>query len=183
MDAIDLIRRIHQHRAWVNRNLMQSAATLTMDQLQAPFPIGQGSLWKSLLHMYAAEYVWLETLLGDPSPLTPGDLPRMLPGNQQGEGAIGSFAQLHERWIALESRWSDYLATLAVDRLNDQVDKFVSLTGAKFTTRRSDILLHVCTHAHYTSAQVVNMLRHSGVTTLPDTMLIMLARQEMAAAT
>ena len=38
-----------------------------------------------------------------------------------------------------------------------------------------DVLLHVCTHAHYTSAQVVNMLRQVGLDPLPDVMLISLA--------
>jgi uncharacterized damage-inducible protein DinB len=37
--------------------------------------------------------------------------------------------------------------------------------------------MHVCTHAHYTAAQVVNMLRQIGVE-LPETMLITLARKE-----
>jgi hypothetical protein len=40
------------------------------------------------------------------------------------------------------------------------------------------VLLHVCTHALYTGAQVVNMLRESGVEKLPETMLISLARHE-----
>ena len=26
----------------------------------SPFQMGQGSIWKSLLHLYAAEYAWLE---------------------------------------------------------------------------------------------------------------------------
>jgi hypothetical protein len=42
------------------------------------------------------------------------------------------------------------------------------------------VLLHVCTHAHYTVAQGINMLRRLGVPTdrLPDPMLITLSRQE-----
>jgi uncharacterized damage-inducible protein DinB len=53
-----------------------------------------------------------------------------------------------------------------------------SSSGQRFGTRRSDVLLHVCTHAHYTAAQVANMLRHVGVEKLPETMLISLARHE-----
>jgi hypothetical protein len=52
--------------------------------------------------------------------------------------------------------------------------------GKRLATRRADVPLHVCTHAHYTAAQVVNMLRQTGVPKLPETMLISLARQEMA---
>ena len=40
------------------------------------------------------------------------------------------------------------------------------------------MLLHVCTHAQYTTAQLVNMLRQLGVDRLPDVMLISMARQE-----
>src|SRR5690242_6547717 len=85
MNAVELLQRLHQHRAWVNGNLLTAAANLTNEQLRSEFQIGQGSLWKSLLHLYAAEYVWLETLLGNEAFLVPGDLPGKLPGNQQGE--------------------------------------------------------------------------------------------------
>ena len=40
------------------------------------------------------------------------------------------------------------------------------------------MLLHLCTHAQYTVAQAVNMLRQAGAEALPDVMLISLARQE-----
>lgn len=39
-------------------------------------------------------------------------------------------------------------------------------------------MLHMCSHAHYTAAQVVNMLRQVGVEKLPETMVISLVRQE-----
>jgi uncharacterized damage-inducible protein DinB len=57
MNAINLIQRLHQHRAWVNENLLAAATALSDDQLRQEFQIGQGSIWKSLLHLYAAEFV------------------------------------------------------------------------------------------------------------------------------
>src|SRR5437763_403052 len=90
MNTIDLVQRLNQHRAWVNANLLAAADQLTEEQLRAPFQIGQGSIWKSVLHLYAAEYVWLEALLGNEEAVAPGDLPGKLPGNQQGEGAMPS---------------------------------------------------------------------------------------------
>lgn len=172
MNAIDLVRRLHQHRAWVNGNLLSAAATLSDEQLRASFPIGQGSIWKSLTHLHAAEYVWLEALFGNEAAVLPGDLPGKLPGNQQGEGSIAGLDELRRKWSAQEQRWSDYLATLQPEDL----DQLVYRKG--IGTRRGDVLLHVCTHAHYTTAQVVNMLRQLGAAKLPDVMLIALARQE-----
>ena len=180
MNTTELLNRLHQHRTWVNGNLLNAAAGLTDGQLQSPFQIGQGSIWKSLVHLYAAEFVWLEALLGNDDPLVQGDLPGKLPGNQQGEGGITGLDDLRQKWTALDQRWLTYLASLTPESLDELVYKKSTSygLGKRFGTRRVDVLLHVCTHAHYTAAQVVNMLRQAGVDKLPETMLISLARQE-----
>lgn len=181
MTAADVIRRLHQHRNWVNAQLMASAATLSSEQLHRRFEIGQGSIWKTLVHLYAAEWVWLETLLGDEFPTLPGDIPGKLPGNQEATGAIASFAELQEKWKALDARWSDYLQVLTDRTLDETVYKISTSSGAgkRYPTRRADVLIHLCTHAQYTTAQLVNMLRQTGAKTFPETMLITLARQEV----
>lgn len=181
MDAVDVIRRLHQHRAWVNDNLLDAAAQLSGEQLRVTYPIGQGSIWKSLVHLYAAEYVWLESLLGDEQPVAPGDLPGKIPGNQQGAKPIASLDDLRQQWTTLTQRWVDYLNSdsLNASALEDPVPKVVSATGVRFVTRRSDILLHVCTHSQYTTAQIMNMFRQAGLTPLPEVMLIALARQDI----
>ncbi len=182
MNAVELIRRLHQHRVWVNERLLSIAETLSDKALRKSLPIGQGSVWKSLLHLYAAEFVWLETLLGNESPVADGDLPGQLPGNQAGHGACQSLAELHVRWARLQGRWDSYLQGLSEKELEGVVYKVSTSSGAgrRFGSRRADILLHVCTHAQYTTAQVVNMFRQLGIVSLPDVMLITLARQELA---
>ena len=184
MDAVALIRRLHQHRAWVNANLIAAAETLSDENLRRMFPIGQGSIWKSLLHLFAAEYVWLATLHGDESPVAPGDLPNRLPGNQLGEKPIPDLPQLKKLWMELEGRWTQSLEELTSEQLDEQAPKWVSQSGkrTRISTSRSDIHLHVCTHAHYTTAQVVNMLKQTGAASLPEVMMITLARSEAAAA-
>jgi uncharacterized damage-inducible protein DinB len=177
MNAVEILQRLHQHRAWVNGNLLTAAAALSDEQLRSAFQIGQGSVWKSLVHLYGAEYVWLEALCGNEEFLLPGDLPGKLPGNQQGEERITGLDDLRQKWSALEQRWNGYLASLTPVSLEEIVYRKSSFLG-KFAIRRSDALLHVCTHAHYTAAQVVNMLRQAGVEKLPETMLVSLARHE-----
>ena len=151
MNAVELLQRLHQHRAWVNGNLLTAAAALSDEQLRSAFQIGQGSVWKSLLHLYAAENVWLEALLGNEAFLVPGDLPGKIPGNQQGEGGITGLDDLRQKWSALDRRWVGYLAALTPAALEEVVYRRSSL-GQQFGTRRGDVLLHVCTHAHYTAA-------------------------------
>ena len=98
MDSIDLIRRLHEHRAWGNRRLLDAAASLDDERLYRSFSIGRGSIWKSLLHLYAIEWVWFEVLHGDPCPTLPGDLPEELPGNQEAPGGMQTLAELRNRW-------------------------------------------------------------------------------------
>ena len=180
MGSIDLLRNLLQHRQWANRQLLEAAEQLSEPQLFQQFPIGQGSIWKSLTHLYAAEYVWLEALLGNENPLTPGDANGKLPGNQEGEAAMQTLSDLQRRWSELDRRWEAYFAELDADSLTQIVYKTNSLTGRRSGTRRCDILLHVCTHAQYTSAQVINMMRHAGLVKLPDPMLISWAREGVA---
>jgi uncharacterized damage-inducible protein DinB len=178
MNAIELLKRLHQHRAWVNGSLLNSAANLSHEQLRKEFQIGQGSIWNSLLHLYAAEHLWLETLLGNEEFLVPGDLPGKTVGNQQGEAGITDLADLRLKWSDLENRWIVYLANLSSDALQEIVHRKSPRFNRRLAIRRSDALLHVCTHAQYTAAQVVNMLRHMGMEKLPETMLISLAMNE-----
>jgi uncharacterized damage-inducible protein DinB len=185
MHASDLIRRLHQHRMWVNGQLLDAVQNLNEKQLRQPMAIGQGSVWKTLTHLLAAEFVWLEALDGNENPLLPGDVPGKLPGNQETGGAIASLYELRCRWRALDERWHDYLAHLTDESLDEVVYKISTSSGLgkRYGTRRGDVLLHVCTHAQYTTAQLVNMLRQLGVTSLPDVMLITLARSESPNAT
>ena len=182
--ALALIRRLHQHRTLVNQMLLDAAEPLTEEQLRLPLPIGQGSLWRSLVHLFAAEYVWLEALEGNEQPVAPGDSPAGLPGNQAGAGPLQTLAELRSVWAELNLRWSASLGALRADQLGDLIYKISSssLAGQRIGLARSDVLLHVCTHAQYTAAQVVNMLRQVGAPELPDVMLISLARREAVQA-
>lgn len=165
---------------WVNHRLLEAVRPLSDEQLRQPLAVGQGSVWRTLTHLLAAEYVWLEALLGNESPLMSGDVPGKLPGNQEGEGAISSLYELIAKWEELDQRWEKYLDSLTDDDLDEMVYKTSTSSGRgkRHGTMRADILLHICTHAQYTTAQLVNMLRQLGVSALPDVMLISLARQE-----
>lgn len=185
LHASDLIRRLHLHRMWVNHRLLEAVRSLTNAQLLQPFAIGQGSVWRTLTHLLAAEHIWLEALLGNESPMMAGDVPGKLPGNQEGEGEIQSLDKLTSKWEELDQRWNQYLDMLTDDDLDEMIYKTSTSSGLgkRHGTRRVDVLLHVCTHAQYTTAQLMNMLRQLGVTPLPDVMLISLARQEATEGT
>jgi uncharacterized damage-inducible protein DinB len=131
--------------------------------------------------MYAAEWAWLAALNGNEDPVLPGDRPDGLPGNQEGQGGVKSLADLRTAWAEVDADWVQYLKKLSDSDLEKPVYKVSSLQRTRQGCRTLDILLHVCTHAHYTAAQTINMLRQSGAASLPDPMLISLARAEFRA--
>jgi uncharacterized damage-inducible protein DinB len=178
--VVDVFRRLQEHRVWVNEQLLDAAAKLSEEERQRVFAIGQGSLWRSFLHMYAAEYIWLETMQGNETAICPGDVRGKLPGNQLGEGGVTSFEDLREKWSEMQRRWSDYLASLSPESFDEAVYRVSASdnAGQRFVCRRSDALLHLYTHAHYTVAQVMNILRQLGVKELPQPMMISLAWQQ-----
>jgi len=81
------ILRLHEHRRWVDQALFESVQMLSEAQSRQTFPIGQGLIWQSLLHLYAAEYVWLEALSGDETPVLPGNLAGGIAGKSKGNGS------------------------------------------------------------------------------------------------
>ncbi|MCG6156393.1 DinB family protein [Rubinisphaera margarita] len=180
MSSVQLLRRLHEHRIWVNRRLREAVRPLSRDQLRRSFPMGQGTVWLTLTHLLAAEYIWLEALDGNDSPVMPGDRPDRRPGNQQGEDALRSLDELITRWEQFDARWLALFERMTDGSLSDTVSKISTSSGSgkRHTTSAADVLLHVCTHAQYTTAQLVNMLRQLGQTDLPDVMLITMAREE-----
>lgn len=168
MNNLTAIQRLHQHRDWVNRKLRDAARKLDAVKLDQPFEIGAGSLMKTLVHLHAAESVWLLALQGEADP------PSVF------HYRFESLAQLEAAWDENEAGWSALLDALTEDDLIKPITKTASLTGKTHDLPMLDILLHVCTHAQYTTAQAVNMLRRLGVPSdqLPNTMLSTMSRDE-----
>ncbi len=178
--AVEIIKRLHEHRRWSIRQMLSVAKGLSQEQLNRTFAIGQRTVWRSLFHLYAAEYVWLGALEGNERPVVPGDDPGMLPGNQRLGSEVDTIEKLATVWEALQQRWHEFLNGFFEAHLNRPVKKIVTSSGPArvIQTPARDILMHVCMHAHYTMSQLNNMLRQLGVDPVPDIMLITLAREE-----
>jgi uncharacterized damage-inducible protein DinB len=165
MEAIQILHRLHQYRAWCNRQLLSACRPLSAEQLHAPFEIGQGSVWRSLVHLLAADSLWLDAFEGRPDSPIPC------------EADFKDLQELANRWADLDRRWLDALARLDGSDLERPVLR-ADLRNQRFTLDRVDAHLQVCTHAAYTAAQVVNMLRRLGVAPLPNCMLVAMAYAE-----
>ncbi len=169
MNGADLLRRMRQHEHWAFIRLLEAARPLTMEQMKQPMQIGAGSLWDTLVHIYAADLIWIEAINGDPDPMSLFDV------------KIATFEELETAWQACDDRWTAFLEDLTELDMARMIEKKSTCAGSEgkaIRTPLADVIMHVCLHAQYTTAQATNMLRHLGVSPTPDTMLITMSRIE-----
>jgi uncharacterized damage-inducible protein DinB len=162
--APELIRELHRHRRWTRDRVISAARKVAVGQLRQSFPMGPGSLFNALAHNYGAEFVWFEALRGTPRARFP------MPTD------FGTLDQLLAAWKKLDERWDEYLGRVDEVELDRDVIR-TNTAGKTYTTPAADVLLHVCAHSFYHTAQMVNMLRQLGVQELPETNLITMARE------
>lgn len=154
MSAATLVRRMHEHRLAHRAALLDLCGRLDDASLRREFPIGQGSLWATLAHLYAAERVWIDVIGGEtaapmPQPDDFADLPELL----------GAWERVDARWRSLLESVTDGTVSRTITRTNRQ--------GRTYSLPLDDLLAHVAMHALYTTGQALAMLRQLGVEPRP----------------
>lgn len=143
------IRFLYDFNAWANHRVLEACAVLTPEQftrdLRSSFP----SVRDTLVHIFGAEWVWLERWHGrSPSGLPPG-------------GEFPDFASVRARWAEIEAGQKTFLASLAAADL-DRVVEYRNLKGQPFAYPLRAMLQHVVNHGSYHRGQVTAMLRQLG---------------------
>lgn len=147
--AIRVIREMHEQRLWSRDAMLASARTLDAEAMNTTFEMGQGTLLRTIAHLYGAEAVWIDALTGNAA--TGVD-----------DESLPDLASVESAWPEIDRRWSVYLDDLTEDRLAERIERDSRVLGRRYTILVRDILVHVCTHHMYTLAQASNMLRRLG---------------------
>jgi uncharacterized damage-inducible protein DinB len=146
--------RLLRHNAWATRVLLERCRSLTPQQFQQRFDIGPGSLHDALRHIIGAMFRWSdriadrpvrESIERQPAPRTPEEL----------------LALLDQAARELEG-----VASRVGEDGRDEELMQAQFRPERFT--RGTAIVHVLTHGMHHRAQALNMLRHLGVTDLPE---------------
>ena len=147
MTAAGLVQRMHAHKRWANRRLLDAVEELPERDRHRSFGIGHGSAWASIVHL------WRSTPCG--SRRSTAARTRRSPAPMRWARPKPS----NRRDVA-DQRWVDLLDILDDGELSRLIWRISSSTGGR---RRGmplhDVLIHVCTHAQCTGGQLVNILR------------------------
>ena len=136
---------------WARARMLDAVAALPQAEYVKARGNSFGSIRETVVHLYAAEWVWLERWHGR-SPSIALDLEK-----------FPDLSAVREAWTALETQVRAYVAGLYGARVDERVS-YRNLKGVEAESSRWTMLQHVVNHASYHRGQVTTMVRQAGGT-------------------
>ncbi len=143
------LRDLFNYGDWANARLWSIAADLNDEQMDRAFEMGEGSLRKTLAHVYGAERAWYERCEVPDA----GTLPR-----SRDTHTLADIRDAAQRLGAVRNGWLDAMTDGGLTR-----EITYTRDGQSYRHPLSDVLLHVCNHGIHHRAQALNMLRRLGI--------------------
>ena len=144
------VKTLKQHltySAWASRRLVEAAAKLSEAELTRDFGTADKSVLGTLVHVFAADRVWLARVRGH------------VPGRFIDLEHDMKMSVLEADWPAVLTGWQEYLDTAA--DVTAPVS-YKDLKGNAYTTPLWQIVLHVVNHATHHRGQAAGFLRAIG---------------------
>ena len=145
----DVLRNHLNYSAWASSRLVDAASALNPQELMRDFGTADRNVLGTLVHVYAADRVWLGRIEGNPPA-------RFLVPEEDMHLAV-----LRSDWPALLERWKQWGALLTEDSIHRDIS-YTSTMGDAFVTPIWQIVLHVVNHGTHHRGQVSGFLRAMG---------------------
>lgn len=150
----ELLRQQIEYTAWASARLVEAAARLAADELDRDFGTADRSILGTLVHVFAADRVWIGRINGDvPAQFLDVEKDRHL-------------HVLQSEWPQVLSQWRQLGATITETGLLKQIS-YKNLKGASLVTPLWQIVLHVVNHGTHHRGQAAGFLRSMGQTPPP----------------
>jgi uncharacterized damage-inducible protein DinB len=146
----DDLARLFDYNVWANHRLLRAAATLSADDFtRDALRASHGGVRGTLVHIMAAEWLWLERWKG------------VCPPRLWDEGEFPDVAALQERWTVIEDHRADWFRGQDERSLAADVS-YRTLAGEPFQAPLWQLMQHVLNHSTYHRGQVTLLLRAAG---------------------
>jgi len=163
--SADTLRNHLAYSAWASRRLVAAAAELPPADLMRDFQTADHSVLGTLVHVFAADRIWLARLTGAPVTAFVTD-------------ADHSMSVLQNDWPELQGRWQGW-ASLLTDERAQAMHDYKDMKGNAYRQPIWQIVLHVVNHGTHHRGQVSGFLRTLGRT--PPPLDLMFYYREQAA--
>lgn len=159
----ELLLRYAQYNAWANKRIIDAISkedeSLADKEVPGSFP----TLRATIIHTWAAEYVWLQRL-------QLAEYPQWMSGFE------GTLSEACNNWQQTSADVIQFIEKQYDDRAFQHVVQYYDRSKVSHKTPVFQVLLHMFNHATYHRGQLVTMLRQLGVQDIPGTDLIGFAK-------
>jgi uncharacterized damage-inducible protein DinB len=148
------LEALHSHldyTAWASSRLVNAASSLTPEELTRDFHTADHTVLGTLVHIYAADRIWLGRIQGNP--------PAQFINPEQDV----HLHVLQNDWPALYQRWKQWASGQTEDSLRAKF-AYKDMKGNPHETPLWQIVLHVVNHGTHHRGQVSGFLRVMGHT-------------------
>ncbi len=162
MSVKELLLKYARYNQWAHKRLLELISTLSTEQHHTTIPSSFDSLYKTVFHVWGAEYLWFGRLNQEAVTIS-------------GDPFSGSMKELSGALESLDQEWVDWFATREDGQLTDKIH-YRNVAGNAFYESYDLLLTHIYNHSTYHNGQLVTMLRALHVENLPSTDFVAWAR-------
>lgn len=150
------------YNLWANNEMIKCVEKLSHEKLHQTIESSFNSVFKTILHIWDAEYIWLQRMQGNsingwPSKMMDKD---------------GFSTNL---FLSNSANFNDFVQA-ADHQFFEQICNYSNLKNEKFSTAYGTIIMHCMNHGTYHRGQLVTMFRQLGLTEIPSTDIITFER-------
>ena len=143
------ISKLLAYNRWANARTLESVAPLSPEELNRQLGGSFPSVRETLVHIYSADWIWLERWHGTS--------PKGLPSGEE----LMTLEILKEKWGKVERERETFARELNADGLGETI-AYSNLAGEAKKNRLGELFVHVVNHSSYHRGQVATMLRQLG---------------------
>jgi uncharacterized damage-inducible protein DinB len=151
--SADLLREHLLYTAWASHRLVHAIEHLPAEQITHNFQTSERSILGTLVHVFAADRIWLSRVQGE---------------------TLSSFISdddynlhvLQIDWPLIYDRWHEWAAGLT-DENTSQPLSYHDLKGNPYVSTAAEVVLHLVNHGTHHRGQVSGFLRALGHTPPP----------------
>ena len=146
--SVEALRSHIAYTDWASRMLVDAAAGLSREELTRDFGTADKSVLGTLVHIFAADRVWLARFKGESPHIFVTD-------------ADYDLAVLQNEWPALLRRWKAWAGELTGETSRADLS-YTDLSGNPWRQPLWQLVLHVVNHGTHHRGQVAGFLRAMG---------------------
>ena len=147
------------YNLWANKRITDTIINVSDEQLHKDINSSFRSIYKTLVHLWDAEFLWWQRMRLHQNVTWPG------------KTFEGSLMELVKNLLSQSKQWKEWVE-LAQEETLAETFIYQDTKKREYAQPTMEALIHLFNHQSYHRGQIITLLRQVGITTLPATSFI-----------